>query len=168
METVGLFHETLHGLTSLPGHPRLWTPADEVEGLPPKFTEFVTSERCNNTSLRNILESTSRLYGFVIAFIIIHIGTTANLMASFLTSTETSLLSWKLNSDTLFAPGSKYGLSTSLWLREFLDRIGNTPPVKSPPITIPRSPFPSRSIILHGSPRSDQGISASISYERGI
>ena len=136
----------LHGLTSLPGRPRLWTEHDEAVA-PPKLTVIDMSGRCSNTSLRNILASTSRLYGSAIAFTITLIGTIVNQTASFLTSIETSLLSWKSNSGILFAPGSKLGLYTSLWCEEFLGRIGTTQLVKSPPTTTPQSPFPSRSII---------------------
>ena len=163
-----MFHEISHGLISLRGNPPLFVGAIQNVQVQPKLMVIGMSGRCSDTSPRNIPAYTSRRFGFAIASIIILIGTIANRTASFLTSIETSLLSWKSNSGILFAPGSKFGLSMSLWLRKFLGRIGNTPPAKSPPTTIPPLSFPSRSIILHGSPRSDQGISASISYERGI
>ena len=139
--------ETSHGLISLPGRPRLWMEQDEGAVAPPKLMVIGMRGRFRNTSPRNILASTSRLFGFVTALTTILIGTIANRTASFLTSIETSLLSWKSNSGILFAPGSKLGLYTSLWCEEFLGRIGTTQLVKSPPTTTPQSPFPSRSII---------------------
>ena len=163
-----MFHETSHGLTSLHGNPPLFVGAIQSVQVQPKLTVIDMSEKCSDTSLRNILAPTSRLYGSAIALTIILIGTIASRTVSFLTSTKTSLLSWKSNSGIPFAPGSKFGLSTSLWLREFLDRIGNTRLVKSLPTTTRRSYSPSRYTILPASWHCCQDSLDSTSSGKGI
>ena len=75
----------LHGLTSLPGRPRLWMVRDEVEVVQPKLVVFATNERCNDTSPQSTLALIYRCFGFAIASTITLIGTIANQMVSFLT-----------------------------------------------------------------------------------
>ncbi len=159
--------ETSHGLTSLHGLPHSWMRGITSVKARPKLMVIGMNERCINTSPQNTPAPTYRHFGFVTALTTALIGTIASLMVSFLTSIGTSLLSWKSNLVTPFAPGSKFGLYMSLWFEQYLGRIGNMLHVKSPPIMIQQSSFPSRYAILHGSPRSSQDISASISYERG-
>ncbi len=131
----------LHGLTSPRGFlPSPYANTNVARQL--RLMAIATNERCNDTSQRNILASTHRLCGSAIASTTTFIGTIVSLTAFFLISTGTSLLSWRSNSGIPFAPGSKSGLYMSLWLREYLDHIGNTPPVRSPPTMIRRSSFP--------------------------
>ena len=163
-----MFHKASPGLTSLRGLPRLWMSTDEgFGGLPPRLMVFDMNEKFNDTLWNNTPTPISRLYGSVTALTIALIGITVSLMASFLTSTETSLLSWKSNSGIPLAPGSKFGLYMSLWLREFLDRIGIMQPVKSPPTTIPQSSFPNRYTTLPAYRHYNQRNSVSTSFERG-
>ncbi len=151
-------HETLHGQTSRRGFlPSHYVRPNVARQLRLMGTD--TRKRCSDTSPRNILAFTSHRCGSVIAFTTTLIGTIVSLMASFLTSTETSLLSWKSNSDIPFAPGSKFGLFMSLLFREYLVDIGSMPLVKSPPTTTLPSSFLNRYTMLPASLHYNPGSS---------
>ena len=162
-----MFHKASPGLTCPRGLPHSWMKGITSVAAQPRLMVFDMNEKFNDTLWNNTPTPISRLYGSVTALTIALIGITVSLMASFLTSTETSLLSWKLNLDIPFAPGSKLGLYMSLWCKEFLDRIGTTPPVKSPPTTTPQSSSPSPYTTLLAYRHYNQRSSVSTSFERG-